>query len=297
MKVTQVTQVGHLFTEYLDMMLEFLHKTHLFPEILPYYQTLKRNIDPTETVCEKIPLTELLGQIHDKNKFLQQTLGLDSIKQHQYWPMLRKIADVSLLKYKAAFVKEAGDEVIDLDAYYAYLDTVAHSLDELIGHSPLSAENICLLHQRILSTVGNGEDKLHAGKARDIPVITRAKNEDATYHLRNYFIAHNKVGQEFQKSIARYNEVIDADTLVAIVDIFLECLLYIHVFRNGNGRLFYLLLDYLLFTHDYFPIFISQNKRPWDAIFDVYCQNRNKLQLRQNVLERILEIYSDYHIA
>jgi Fic family protein len=237
-------------------------------------------------------ILQLLNEIHQKNHLLQIALGYDDIKKNHSKELFLKIADTTLLKYKIRFV---SNDQVDVNAYYGHLWAVAHIMEQIVSSSHLDESLLCWLHAVINKNIVDNEDILWV--IRNAPIKTSGISQKYQKELTDKFVSHYSVKKRLAEAIDSYNTSVEKEPILAIIRLFIECLSRIHVFLDGNGRTFQILLDTLLFRSGYFPLFLAEIKKDWDDISESFIIHRQTKKLENDFLQLILRRYAHYQIA
>jgi fido (protein-threonine AMPylation protein) len=110
-----------------------------------------------------------------------------------------------------------------------------------------------------------------------------------------------KIDKEVKLLINDFNNKIkktEKDKIEAIVKFILINLVLIHPFDNWNWKVFWILLDVLLWKYDFFPLFVQNNtfKPKLLEILSKYSSSQNFDKLVEDFYELIIYIYFNYKV-
>lgn len=233
----------------------------------------------------------IINDINKQNFIIQDKLNFKEISKINTKWIILKILDINFLKYR----KEISEKV----DYIEYLNFLYEKIEVLfLNTQEIKLENILEFHRNVFSIYSNEE--LKEIKIKNIWEIRNESrmiynlDENGKLINRNYFVSVKKAKKQFIGSIEEYN--ISSKSIEDIAIFFQKSISKIHPFENWNWRVFFTILDLLLFKNNFLPLFINQNKKEYNQVLNKYYYDHNFKKLIINFLNFILKRYNNYQI-
>ncbi len=233
------------------------------------------------------------------NELLDKYLNITNLKENHNDDMFYKIVITSLLKYKSNFA--ISPEKIDVSWFDDYLKNIASYLKELYFKEKIEKKDIQNLHYLIMDKLVleniNKEDiwnwrtiwmKIRWHNLKGMCVIDNASSPK--YIDKNITIEIEKLNNVLLTNSSQ------EEKLLAIINFIMKSFT-IHPFANGNGKVFWILLDLLLWKYNFFPSFISHKnlkQKVHKEVFDYYTETKNENMLVDRFLLFLSYLYSHY---
>jgi len=242
----------------------------------------------------------MIYEIIRLNNFLDEHLNIEKLKKEHNDDILYKITITSLLKYKWNFA--ISPEKIDVPWFDAYLKNIVLYLKKIYSKEKLEWKDILELHSLIMKNlVLEKIDKSQIWVWRNTAMKIRwynLKNICAIYPASSPKYVEKNMNTEIQKlNIILLGNTTKEEKLIWIISFIIESF-KIHPFANGNGKVFWILLDLLFWKYDFFPVFVS-DKRLKDKVMEEVFAYRDLETKNENILiDRFLIflsfVYSHY---
>jgi len=245
---------------------------------------------------------EKLNKIVDLNKYIEKHLWkVEEFRKKYLDKIILKVCDNILCNYKINFYKNIEWD-IDEEKYLNYLKKITSFILENFENIE-SVENIKKLHLYIVSELKTSE-KI---KKEDIWVFRNVSKHMSWMSkswkiIKRWLTGPKYISKEYKKILEYLQEKItnwkDKEKFDAIITFIFYNLFVIHPFDNGNSKVFYLLLDILLLKNNFFPLLIRKKEfyPRFLESFKSYTPNYNLEELKYNIYDDIIYIYSHYQI-
>jgi len=238
----------------------------------------------------------MYDKVNHLNTILQEKLNFKKLYNEQAKLLIRKVSYETLKKYNYNFtILKNGKETIDNDSFLNYIDEIADFLYENIFLKNLSVDKLLKLHYKIINPLKL--EKINPDEIWTFRKHWMVFTWDMWWNIprRRTLTKPKYIRQNMENLIKNVNEHNDIDS---ILDFFIDSVLIIHPFDNGNGRIFHLVLDILLFKNKYFPLF-AKKIAPYKLYeaYEKYNQILNKTIFKKDLISIIESIYSHYNIT
>lgn len=235
-------------------------------------------------------IQKIKSQIRNQNTWLKKQLWIENNNMNRQ--LLQKICDTSLRYYILNFEGE------NYNVYNKYIQNI---LDKLYNNfflkEQIQLQDILDLHTAIMKPLKKEKIK-NMWILRKTPIVTKWENL-SKFKIQS-FLSPKKVKKYSINLINYYNENIQKDSLTTTTTFFINFMMYIHPFENGNWKVLYPLLDTLLWKKWFLPVFLfhKNNRNKRTKVLDKYTLENNSLQKSiENFYKCILSIYKDYQIT
>ncbi len=234
-------------------------------------------------------------KIDNLNKFLQEKLNINKLYNEQAKLLIRKVTYETLKKYNYNFIILKNEEkVVDNKLFLEYIDKVSNFLYENIFLKELTVDWLLKLHYEIINPLKL--EKINPDEIGTFRKHWMVFTWDRWWNIprRRTLTKPKYIKQNMEDLIKKLNKNNDIDS---VLDFFIDSVLIIHPFDNGNGRIFHLVLDILLFKNKYFPLFAKKNAtyKLYEA-YERYNQTLNRTNFKKDFISIIEYIYSHYTI-
>lgn len=235
-------------------------------------------------------------EINILNKYSQKKLNIDKLYNEQAELLIRKVTYEILKKYNYNFViLKDWKKVVDNKSFLEYIDRVSFFVYKNIFLKELTINWLLKIHYEIIKPL-----KFEKINRYEIGIFRKhwmVFTWDRWWNKprRRTLTKPKYIKRNMEKLIQKVNKNNDLDS---ILDFFIDSLLIIHPFDNGNGRTFHLVLDILLFKNKYFPLFAKKIAlHKLNKAYESYNQTLNKANFKWNFISIIKYIYSHYNIT